>query len=381
MITRAIIELIERGWFPDSWTRFGIRRLCQQRLQALRAEFGSDPGARTRAFVEQTYSRPIAPVPEKANEQHYEVPAEFFQRVLGDHLKYSCCYFGDDIDHESATGLRQAEEQALRITSEHAGLEDGMRILELGCGWGSLTLWMANHFPQSQIVAVSNSHSQREFIMAQAAAQGIADRVTVVTCDMNDFEPEQSGLTRGFDRVISVEMFEHMRNYRELLQRIDHWLSPRGKLLVHIFCHRQFTYEFQADGASNWMGRYFFSGGIMPGADLFSHFDEHLQVEQSWRWSGVHYQKTCEAWNHWMHVRRREVMPILARTYGNRHAVRWFNRWKMFFLAGAELFGFDDGREWQVAHYLFTPKNSLTKDREFSNAAESNHGTAAKPVI
>ncbi len=223
-----------------------------------------------------------------------------------------------------------------------------MRILELGCGWGSLTLWMAEKYPAAKITAVSNSRSQRAHILEQAKNRGIDQNLTVVTCDMNDFDTDQQ-----FDRVVSVEMFEHMRNYQQLLNRISRWLVPDGKLFVHIFCHRELVYKFQDEGSTDWMSRYFFSGGIMPNDELLSWFQDDVSLVKRWRWNGAHYQKTCEAWLANMDANREPIMKVLIETYGAQDAKRWFHRWRMFYLACSELFGFHGGNEWYVAHYLF----------------------------
>ncbi len=288
---------------------------------------------------------PVAPVPEKANQQHYEVPAAFFELILGPRLKYSCCYF-----ETPDSTLAEAECVALRQSCERAQIHDGMEILELGCGWGSLTLWMLEMFPACRVTAVSNSGMQREWILQRAERLGALERLTVITADMNQFETESR-----FDRIVSCEMFEHMRNYQELLQRVARWLRPDGKLFVHIFCHRQYIYEFQTAGASNWMGRYFFTGGIMPAAQIFQEFREDMQVSQSWIWDGTHYERTCNAWLDLLDARTQEVLPILQAAYGDREARRWLQRWRLFLIAGAELFGFQAGQQWQVGHYLLEP--------------------------
>ncbi len=347
------IELVERGFIPDSITRFAIRRLCRQRLSLAHIHRGSQTAGGGSAFVESMRTGPIAPVPEKANQQHYELPPEFFALILGPHRKYSSCYFASE-----QTSLTDAEEAALAQTCRHAGLADGQDILELGCGWGSLSLWMAERYPNSRIAAVSNSTPQRRFIEAAATNRQLKN-LHVITADMNDFTRPESNSTDGkFDRIVSVEMFEHMRNYEELLARIADWLRPAGKLLVHIFCHRDSTYPFEVEGAANWMGRYFFTGGIMPGVNLLRKFDRDLCVEDQWTWGGTHYQRTCEAWLANLDAHRAEALEILGKTYGRSHAHRWLNRWRTFFLSGAELFGYAAGREWFVAHYLLGHRGS-----------------------
>lgn len=335
------IDAIERGWVPDTLTRTAIRRLCRQRLIRTEAEIRqSDP--RRAAFVESLRIGPIAPVPEKANAQHYELPPEFFAEVLGPRRKYSCCYYDD-----SGMSLADAEEAALAQTCDHAELEDGQNVLELGCGWGSLTLWMAERYPASRITAVSNSAPQRLHIQAEAACRGLSN-VEVITADMNDFEAESG----RFDRVVSVEMFEHMRNYDRLTEKVARWLKPDGKAFVHIFCHRNFTYPFETDGAADWMGRHFFTGGIMPATDLLNQFDRHLKVVRKFDWNGRHYQKTAEDWLVNLDRRKEAVREILASVAGREEADRTLNRWRVFFLAVAELFGYSGGEEWFVSHYL-----------------------------
>jgi cyclopropane-fatty-acyl-phospholipid synthase len=285
---------------------------------------------------------PVALVPELANEQHYEVPADFFAEVMGVHRKCSCCHWTPE-----TRDLGEAERDALRITCERAGLADGMDILELGCGWGSLSLWIAEQFPGSRLLAVSNSNSQREHIKAQASERGL-DNIEALTRDMNEFATD-----RHFDRVVSVEMFEHMRNYGEMFRRIAAWLKPGGRFFMHIFCHRSCVYAFEDRGPSDWMSRHFFSGGIMPSADLPLRFQRDLNLLQQWHWDGTHYEKTANAWLRNMDRNRSRIMPILAETYGSRAAGTWFQRWRIFFMACAELFGHDQGREWFVSHYLF----------------------------
>lgn len=335
------IGWVEQGLVPDRVVRAGIRRLLQQRLQEISAADSATAAAKLNEFVQMMDQSPVAPIPEKANEQHYELPSEFFTEVLGAQRKYSSCYWGED-DHD----LEQAETSALEITCERAGIADGMKVLELGCGWGALTLWIARHYAGVEITAVSNSNGQREFIEAEAARRGL-DNIRVITADMNDFATDQR-----FDRVVSLEMFEHMRNYRELFARVHGWLQPGGRFFMHIFCHRLVPYEFVDRDASDWMSRYFFSGGIMPSDALPLRFQQQLQLCDQWRWDGRHYEKTLNAWLTRMDQRRDEVMPILRQTYA-ADADLWWVRWRLFFMACAELFGYNDGQEWWVSHYLF----------------------------
>jgi len=327
------IDLAERGLVPLPGLRLGVRRLLARRLA------DAESGPSVDALADDLRRSPVALVPEKANEQHYELPPTFFETVLGPHLKYSGAYWPEGVDT-----LADAEEAMLDLTCRRAELEDDQSILELGCGWGSLTLEMARRFPRARITAVSNSSAQRRFIEARAPSS-----VRVVTADMNDLR-----LTERFDRIVSVEMFEHMRNYRELLHRIRGWMTDDGRLFVHVFCHRSYAYPFETEGAGNWMGRHFFTGGIMPSFDLFSRFDEDLRIEESWPVEGTHYQRTARAWRENLETRRADVMPILRDTYGDE-AARWYHRWRLFFLACEELFGYRGGQEWGVGHYRFRP--------------------------
>ncbi|MDS4019849.1 MAG: cyclopropane-fatty-acyl-phospholipid synthase family protein [Candidatus Competibacter sp.] len=339
---KTAIELMERGYVPDWLTRIGIRRLLGERL---RAEDVGDDRAREATLarlIAELRDGPIALHAGAANEQHYEVPADFFRRVLGPRLKYSSCWWPDEVKD-----LETAEAAMLALTCERAELGFDQDILELGCGWGPLTLWMAEFYPDSRIVAVSNSSSQREFIEEQCRARALPN-VRVITADMNDFHTD-----RRFDRVVSVEMFEHMRNYRELMGRIHAWLKPGGKLFVHIFTHRRLAYPFETEGEDNWMGRYFFTGGLMPSRDLLPRFQGDLRLEEQWHFNGRHYQRTLEAWLANQDRHRKEILALFRATYGPEQAERWFQRWRVFFMACAELFGYRNGEEWGVSHYRF----------------------------
>ena len=341
-VAARAISWTESGLVPDTVIRSGMRRLLERKLHEISAGNVEVASRTLRQFVEMMRRSPVALVPELANEQHYEVPAAFFNEVLGENRKYSCCHWSGDVGN-----LNEAEAAALRITVERAGICDGMQVLDLGCGWGSLSLWVAEHFPNASVTSVSNSHSQRDFIVGEADKRGIRN-IDVQVCDMNDFETSDT-----YDRIVSIEMFEHMRNYDELFRRINGWLVPDGRFFMHIFCHRTTPYEYIDKGPSDWMSRHFFSGGIMPSADLPLLFPEHLNIERRWQWNGTHYAKTCRAWLELMDSRRSVVMPILEDTYGRADAGRWWMRWRMFFMACEELFRFNKGEEWFVSHYRF----------------------------
>jgi len=329
MLDRGL-ELAERGRLPLPALRWGIRRMLRERLR--------DEQGRARDLAPELAGGPVALAPEQANAQHYELPPAFFELVLGPRLKYSSAYWPPGVD-----SLAAAEEAMLELYVERARLADGQRILELGCGWGSLCLALARRFPRARILAVSNSAPQRRFIAARAPAN-----LTVITADMNTFA------TAGrFDRVVSIEMFEHMRNYRELHRRIAGWLEPGGTLFVHVFCHRRFAYPFETGGPGDWMGRYFFTGGLMPAFDLLARFQDDLRLEERWNVRGDHYARTARAWRENLERHRADALPVLAAVYGPADAPCWYQRWRLFFLACEELFGYRRGTEWMVGHYRF----------------------------
>ena len=339
---KVLINLAEKGFLPDLLIRFGIKRLCGQRLSEVNTLGLEALENSHQQWIDLLTESPVAIVPEKANEQHYEVPAQFFELVLGTNLKYSSGYWSKEV-----FSLDESEHEMLKITCERAGLVDGQDILELGCGWGSLTCFMAQKFPNSKITAVSNSKDQRNFIQQKNDKLNLQN-IKVVNADMNDFSTDEK-----FDRVISIEMFEHMRNYDELLKRINGWLKQNGKLFVHIFSHKEVAYPFEDKGDGDWMAREFFSGGQMPSHRLLMSFPDRMKIEKDWRVSGTHYEKTSLAWLRKMNTNKIEILELFKTTYGEKDASEWFQRWRIFFMSCEVLFGFNEGSEWGVSHYLF----------------------------
>jgi cyclopropane-fatty-acyl-phospholipid synthase len=339
---KVLIKLAEKGFLPDLLIRLGIKYLCGQRLSAS-STLGLEALENShQQWIDLLTESPIAIVPEKANEQHYEVPPQFFELVLGANLKYSSGYWPKGI-----SSLDESEHEMLKITCERAELVDGQDILELGCGWGSLTCFMAQKFPNSKITAVSNSIDQRIFIEQKISKLNLRN-IKVVTADMNDFSTDEK-----FDQVISIEMFEHMRNYDELLKRIEGWLNLNGKLFVHVFSHKKISYPFEDKGEGDWMAREFFSGGQMPSHRLLMSFPDRMKIKKDWRVSGTHYEKTSLAWLRKMDTNKIEVLELFKTTYGEKDASEWFQRWRVFFMSCEVLFGFNKGSEWGVSHYLF----------------------------
>lgn len=325
--------ILERGWVPDLVLRSAIRRLCTQRLEEERA---AGP-QRKAALIAQMRMLPIAIDTRAANLQHYEVPGEFFRLTLGPRLKYSACYWPPGV----AT-LAAAEDAALEQVVQRARIEDGQRILELGCGWGSLSLYLAQSFPAASITSVSNSRTQKSFIDRRAKSLGV-ENLTVLTADMNAFRPDEP----GFDRVVSIEMFEHMRNWPALLERVASWTNPGGLLFIHVFAHARFAYPFEVHSDSDWMARHYFTGGLMPSDDLMFNFQNHWRISDHWTLGGDHYQRTAEAWLSNLDRNHDQVRKALSDSHG-RQTIRW----RVFFMACAELFGYGSGTEWIVSHYL-----------------------------
>jgi cyclopropane-fatty-acyl-phospholipid synthase len=388
------IDLVEQGRVPDFITRAAMRKLMGQRLQDEFSGDGEKRSKRFNLFLNELRSSPIAVETAAANEQHYEVPAEFFHLHLGPRLKYSCALY--PTGNET---LAEAEEHMFRLYAERAQLKDGMRILDLGCGWGSLSLWLAEHYPKSQIVGLSNSTGQRQFILQRAKERGLTN-LSILTGNIVTFEMPSETVAKGFDRVMSIEMFEHMKNYGLLLKKVSGWMAADSKLFIHIFVHKLLAYHFQVKDepardtasrsvgagasrlsptshsthasqpsppapaslredtvlATDWMSQYFFTGGTMPSENLLLNFQDDVRLLQQWWVSGTHYEKTSNHWLAGMDAKKPEIMEIFRKGYGDKNAVIWFNRWRMFYMAVAELFGYAKGNEWGVAHYLFEPR-------------------------
>ncbi len=338
---KPLLTAIEKGWIPDPIIRLGIRKLIQQRIQEDIPQTVDRAQAKTWEHVQALKNSAIAIETKKANEQHYELPPEFFKLCLGNRRKYSACVWTD-----TTQDLNQAEINSLEQIVERLQVQDGHKILELGCGWGSLTLFMAEKFPKSPITAVSNSAPQRLHIQSECQKRGLTN-VNIITADINQLK-----LAESFDRVVSIEMFEHMRNYQALFEKVSSWMNSGALLFIHIFTHKSVPYFFETDGDHNWMGRYFFSGGQMPSNDLLLYFAAGLEPVGHWTLDGTHYAKTSEAWLVNMDRNRAEILKIFATTYPGQVTL-WWNRWRIFYLSVAELFNYRNGQEWCVTHHLF----------------------------
>jgi cyclopropane-fatty-acyl-phospholipid synthase len=342
---KMLTTLAEKGGLPDFLVRYGIRNLLKNRLNKININNIENSNVHLQKFLSMMGSSEVALVPELANEQHYEVPPDFFKLILGKNLKYSCGYWENE-----KNSLNDSEESALAISTERAMIKDGEDVLDLGCGWGSFSLRNAKIYSKSRFTAVSNSKRQKLEI-DKIAKENNLENLEVITDDINYFVPNKS-----YDRIVSIEMFEHIRNYKEMFKRVSDWLNPSGTFFMHIFCHRSVPYEFIEINEDDWMAKYFFSGGIMPSLNLPLNFQEDLSIINQWVWSGSHYQKTSNAWLKNMDRNKREILYILSETYGKNDEYLWWMRWRMFFMSCAELFGYDNGQEWLVSHYLFKKK-------------------------
>lgn len=348
-VVKFFVRGMEKGLVPDPIIRLGIRNLLKQRLKDMQIQESKSRGKFIDHYANVLRESPLAIMTKQANEQHYEVPTEFYELCLGQHKKYSSCFWEDNMSE-----LEQAEQKALDISIERAEITDGMRILELGCGWGSLSLELAKRFPNSPVTVVSNSTTQKKFIDSQAQKRGFKN-LTVLTRDLGKEENYHFGEEK-FDRVMSIEMMEHLRNYEKFFSLVARAMKPEAKFFIHIFTHKSTPYFFETEGEDNWMGKYFFSGGQMPARDLFDRFNQHLNVSKKWDWNGTHYQKTLEAWLKKMDQNENQVRKLFAQAYGAENVELWVNRWRVFYMACSELFGFNNGSEWAVTHYLLTVK-------------------------
>jgi cyclopropane-fatty-acyl-phospholipid synthase len=359
LVDGVVDRVVDRGVLGDRLLRLAIRGLLWRRRRAITSGDVEARSARRRELLASLEVAPVAVATDEANAQHYEVPTELFERMLGPHLKYSCAWYPPDERGRTAAGasdLGDAEAAMLALTCERAELADGQDVLELGCGWGSLSLWMAEHYPSSRITVVSNSATQRAHIEARAKERGLTN-LRILTCDVNRLGVDAYAdvvSADTFDRVVSVEMFEHVRNHGQLTSRISSWLRPGGKLFVHVFCHATDPYPFETGSRGDWMARHFFTGGIMPSADLLLHSVERLAIEDQWAVSGRHYARTLGAWLARLDADREGIVAVLARTYGADAAMMWWRRWRTFTIACQELFAARDGDEWYVSHYRFT---------------------------
>lgn len=341
-LMKTAIDWMEWDLMPDFMTRLGIRCLLARRLRTEQRSGAQAPADALARLLEALRDSPMVLDTVTSDVRPDELPVEFFQRVLGEHLKFSACYWPSGVET-----LNEAEAAMLMLTCERAQLADGQTVLELGCGWGALTLWMAEHFPNSRIEAVTRSRRQRAFIEAQCRHRGIGN-VRVTGADSNDFATD-----RRFDRVVSVGMFPQIHNYRELLVRIARWLTPTGRLFMHLCTHRRFAYAFADEEHNHWLRRYFLTGGIMPSDDLLLRCQGELRLERRWHLNGRHQRRTCETWLANQDHYREEILDLFRRAYGAEQAARWFQRWRVFFISCAELFGYGDGREWGISQYRF----------------------------
>ncbi len=340
-----IFQLLEKNLLPDFLIRIGIKRLLTQRLKEEDKGSNEANQAYLMQFIEELKQSPIAVHTQAANEQHYEVPTEFYRYVLGNRMKYSSGYWKSSQDD-----LNSSEENMLALSCKRAELEDGQEVLDLGCGWGSLTLYIAEKYPNCKITGVSNSKTQKEYIDSVCKQKGFKN-VEIITQDMNEFQ-----ISKKFDRLMSVEMLEHMKNYQKLFERFASFMKPNGLFFVHIFSHIKYAYHFTVKDETDWMSRYFFTGGMMPSDHLFLYFQDHLKILNHWHVNGTHYQKTSEAWLSNMDKNKEKILPILEKTYGKENTTKWWVYWRVFFMACAELWGYNNGEEWIVSHYLFTKR-------------------------
>ncbi|KAJ9067604.1 hypothetical protein DSO57_1037423 [Entomophthora muscae] len=341
-------SLIDNGMVPDFALRLGVRLLSRVRLSSISQPSIEKEQETKMQYIQRLRESDIAIHTDKANEQHYEVPTGFIKACLGKRMKYSACLYPDE-----STTLDEAEELMLQLYCERAQVEDGMKLMDLGCGWGSLGLYMAEKYPKSSVTSLSNSRTQKEYIES-IATEKCLHNIQVITGDVKDFDFE---VKPEFDRILSIEMFEHMKNYRHLFDKVSSWLKPQGKLFLQVFCHHNTPYDFDTEEGHSWMARYFFTGGTMPSLDLFLYFQDQLSIESHWYVDGKHYGRTSEDWLKTLDENRELALEHLREGYGGEEeANKWFNRWRLFYLAVAETFNYGDGQIWGLGHYLFQKK-------------------------
>lgn len=345
----SIYNLLATDLVPEPIIRFGIRRMLAQKLREEASPSAAAEQQKIASFVQELQNMPIAVETDAANKQHYEVPTAFYQLVLGPRLKYSCALWSD----ETKT-LEQAEIAMLDLYIERAGIANGQTILELGCGWGSLSLYLAERFPESRVTGLSNSATQKQFIDSRAKELGLTN-LTILTANIVHFDT-----TEKFDRILSIEMFEHMKNYKLLLSKVRRWLKDDGQLFIHIFTHKKYAYHYINRDGNDWLTEYFFTGGTMPSDDLLTYFDEDMKVDRQWVVNGKHYSRTSQEWLRNMYKNSDAVKALFRQVYGQEY-IKWYAWWKLFFLACAELWGYADGNEWIVSHYLMRPVSSTTQ--------------------
>ena len=332
-MTRFLLSLAESGFIPDALIKIAARYISNRRLNEQSDDENKDK------IISVLSRGVVAEKTHNANEQHYEVPPEFFNYVLGTNLKYSCSLFDD------ADSLDDAEESMLKLYIDRADIKDGHEVLDLGCGWGSFSLYVAERYPDINITSVSNSSDQIAYIKNEAHEKGLSN-IKAFRMDVNNLE-----LNKKFDRIVSIEMFEHLRNYKLILNYLNHALKPDGKLFIHIFCHKKLTYLYEMKNNFDWMTKYFFQGGIMPSKDIFQYFEDELEIINQWDINGNHYSKTCKAWLNNHYKNKKKILDIFEKHYDEPKI--WFNRWRIFFLSCEAFFALNNGREYFVAHYLF----------------------------
>ena len=336
-MTRFLLLLAESGFIPDALIKIAARYISNKRISKSSIDYDKPE------IISALSKGVVAEKTSDANKQHYEVPPEYFYHVLGTNLKYSCSLF------DNVNLLDEAETSMLELYIERANIKDGHKILDLGCGWGSFSLYIAKKYPNTNITSVSNSSDQITYIKNEAQKRGLPN-IKAYRMDVNSLE-----LNTQFDRIISIEMFEHLRNYKLILSSLNNLLKPDGRLFIHIFCHKKLTYFYEMKNNFDWMTKYFFQGGIMPSKDIFEYFDDELEIINQWDINGNHYSKTCKAWLNNHYINRKKILDVFQKHYDKPKI--WFNRWRIFFLSCEAFFALNNGKEYFVSHYLLKKKS------------------------